>query len=248
VETVVAVPEEETKEQRAAREKAERETLKLSIVIEGLNEAGRPYAQPNLQTTYMRLISLPLRSSAPLSEGVKQQETKRTWTAQVEGQEAEIGPHRFQLQELYGLSSRPPPVIPVQTAEGADGDAVAAGEAGAADLAGATAGEETFALDMDALADGSTGSECLICLSAPTNTLLLPCTHGLCLDCSVQLKDSVKAQREAERKRGKVPKKKYNCPMCRRGFTSMLHLRVAGEEEEEGEGEKKRLESLEEMR
>lgn len=247
VETVVAVPEEETKEQRAAREKAERETLKLSIVIEGLNDAGRPYAQPNLQTTYMRLISLPLRSSAPSSEGVTQQETKRTWTAQVEGQEAEIGPHRFQLQELYGLSSRPPPVIPVQTAEAADGEAAAAGEAGAADLAGATAGDETFALDMDALADGSTGSECLICLSAPTNTLLLPCTHGLCLDCSVQLKDSVKAQREAERKRGKVPKKKYNCPMCRRGFTSMLHLRVAGEEEE-GEGEKKRLESLEEMR
>ncbi|PWN22496.1 hypothetical protein BCV69DRAFT_145479 [Microstroma glucosiphilum] len=248
LDTATAVPEEETKEQKIAREKAERETLKLSIVIEGLNESGRPYAQPNLQTTYMRLISLPLRSSAPGSEGATQQEVKRTWTAQVEGQEAEIGPHRFQLQELYGLSSRPPPVIPVQTAEGADGDPAVAGDGGAADLPAATGGDETFALDMDALADGSTGSECLICLSAPTNTLLLPCTHGLCLDCSVQLKDSVKAQRDAERKRGKVPKKKYNCPMCRRGFTSMLHLRVAGdEEEEEGEGEKKTVESLEEM-
>ena len=57
------VPIDETKEQRQAREKAERETLKLAVVVEGLDSQGRPLAEPNLQVTYIRLTSLPLRSA-----------------------------------------------------------------------------------------------------------------------------------------------------------------------------------------
>lgn len=232
----------ETKEQRQAREKQERETLKLAIVVEALDENGRPYAEPNLQTTYLRLTSLPIKSTAvvgqtdetfvignddeashPLSPSTGRASTPSTttapmparlWTAHVEGQEAEIGPHRFQLQELYGLSTRPPPVQVAPPVTSVDEDGTVEVEAPLLDLTGATGTD-------------SLGSECLICLSSPTNTLLLPCTHGLCLDCSIQLKDSVKAQRDAERKRGKIPKKKYTCPMCRRGFTSMLHLKKA---------------------
>lgn len=65
--------------------------------------------------------------------------------------------------------------------------------------------------------DDSNGSECLICLTDPPTTLLLPCTHGLCLQCAIQLSESVKGIRESERRRGKVPKRKYACPVCRRG-------------------------------
>ncbi|CAO1618111.1 unnamed protein product [Sympodiomycopsis kandeliae] len=224
VPTLAPIPSDETKEQRLAREKQERETLKLAVVVEALDENGQPFPEPNLQTTYLRLTSLPIRSppnsnaagneslSNEMSGGqASSSTTNRLWTAHVEGQEAEIGSHRFQLQELYGLSSRPPPI---QVDTSADGVAAAGG----------TTEDAGPVIDVDNM--GNVGSECLICLSSPTNTLLLPCTHGLCLDCSIQLKESVKAQRDSERRRGKIPKKKYNCPMCRRAFTSMLHLKA----------------------
>jgi len=214
--------EEETKEQRLAREKAERETLKVAIVVEALDENARPLREPNLQTSYLRLTSLPTKKSVAdrLAElSVTPATTpaaaeSRTWSSQVEGQEAEIGPHRFQLQELYGLSSKPPAVAPAPP-EGEDADDPAtAGTAG-----------NMPAMDLDA----SNGSECLICLSSPPTTLLLPCTHGLCLECAVQLRDSVVGIRQSERRRGRTPRRKYACPVCRRAYTSMLHLSKADE-------------------
>ncbi|GAC92895.1 hypothetical protein PHSY_000454 [Pseudozyma hubeiensis SY62] len=205
--------EEETKEQRLAREKAERETLKLAIVVEALDENARPLREPNLQTSYLRLTSLPSKKVEVVEEVAESEGVPtRTWSSQVEGQEAEIGPHRFQLQELYGLSSKPPAVAPAPV-EGADlGD-----EEGAA--------PPPPPMDLDA----SNGSECLICLSSPPTTLLLPCTHGLCLECAVQLRDSVVGIRQSERRRGRTPRRKYACPVCRRAYTSMLHLSKADE-------------------
>lgn len=222
----------ETKEAKAAREKAERETLKVAIVVEALDEDGKPLGEPNLQTTYLRLASLPLRqqpSMTPTVDGGNVIEEgqdsgpvqdiampgdeasvapRRVWSLQVEGQEAEIGPHRFQLQELYGLSSRPPPAQQEHhhdqdPTEGVDAD----GEAIVPDSA---------MVDY-ARVQESGATECLICLSSPPTTLLLPCTHGLCLECAVQLRESVKAVRETERRRGRRPKRKYACPVCRRG-------------------------------
>lgn len=96
-------------------------------------------------------------------------------------------------------------------------------EGGGGDEEG-TAGPSLVA-DMD----DSNGSECLICLSAPPTTLLLPCTHGLCLECAIQLRESVMGMRQSERRRGRTPRRKYACPVCRRGFTSMLHLSKADE-------------------
>ncbi|CBQ68517.1 conserved hypothetical protein [Sporisorium reilianum SRZ2] len=219
-EGMVAEPvvEQETKEQRLAREKAERETLKLAIVVEALDDNARPLREPNLQTSYLRLTSLPVKkpvaerlADLTSSEALDAQEAPRTWSSQMEGQEAEIGPHRFQLQELYGLSSKPPAVAPAAV-EGADDD-----EAGTA--------PPPPPVDLDA----SNGSECLICLSSPPTTLLLPCTHGLCLECAVQLRDSVVGIRQSERRRGRTPRRKYACPVCRRAYTSMLHLSKADE-------------------
>uniref|UniRef100_V5EIK1 RING-type domain-containing protein n=1 Tax=Kalmanozyma brasiliensis (strain GHG001) TaxID=1365824 RepID=V5EIK1_KALBG len=207
--------EEETKEQRLAREKAERETLKVAIVVEALDENARPLREPNLQTSYLRLTSLPAKKSVGerLEEltSPTEGEVGRVWSSQVEGQEAEIGPHRFQLQELYGLSSKPPAVAPAPVDAG-DGE-----EDGAA--------VPPPPVDIDA----SNGSECLICLSSPPTTLLLPCTHGLCLECAVQLRDSVVGIRASERRRGRTPRRKYACPVCRRAYTSMLHLSKADE-------------------
>lgn len=208
-----AVIEEETREQRLAREKAERETLKLAIVVEALDENARPLREPNLQTSYLRLTSLPSAKKVEVVQEAARSTSavERTWSSQVEGQEAEIGPHRFQLQELYGLSSKPPAVAPAAV-EGADGE----------DDGGAPPAPP---MDLDA----SNGSECLICLSSPPTTLLLPCTHGLCLECAVQLRDSVVGIRQSERRRGRTPRRKFACPVCRRAYTSMLHLSKADE-------------------
>ncbi|SNX85840.1 uncharacterized protein MEPE_04549 [Melanopsichium pennsylvanicum] len=232
--TQPVIEEEETKERRLAREKAERETLKVAIVVEALDENARPLREPNLQTTYLRLTSLPVKKSvtervadsatstgvnvvdscAPVAAaGGGMMQVARTWSSQVEGQEAEIGPHRFQMQELYGLSSKPPAVAPAAV-DGEDGEE-----------AGAGVGGGMVPMDMEA----SNGSECLICLSSPPTTLLLPCTHGLCLECAVQLRDSVVGIRQSERRRGKTPRRKYACPVCRRAYTSMLHLSKADE-------------------
>lgn len=209
--------QEETREQRLAREKAERETLKVAIVVEALDENGRPLLEPNLQTSYVRLTSLASKRGAVVRERADATEAareahvevaQRTWSSQVEGQEAEIGPHRFQLQELYGLSSKPPAVAAV-AAGGVDGD------------------QDMAAPHVEL--DASNGSECLICLSSPPTTLLLPCTHGLCLECAVQLRDSVVGIRLSERRRGRTPRRKFACPVCRRAYTSMLHLSRADE-------------------
>ncbi len=162
--------------------------------------AGLPLREPNLQTTYLRVSSLPTKGP----DGNALPNGERTWSLQVEGQEAEIGPHRFQLQELYGLSSKPPPVSVQQEPER---------DPNTGEAIGTTDEPEMPPIPVF---DGSTGSECLICLSDPPTTLLLPCTHGLCLQCAIQLRESVKGIRESERRRGKTPRRKYACPVCRR--------------------------------
>ncbi|KAJ1041861.1 hypothetical protein NDA10_000466 [Ustilago hordei] len=141
--TAKPIVEEETKEQRLAREKAERETLKVAIVVEALDENARPLREPNLQTSYLRLNSLPLKKSVaerypdltrPTSPTDAEKHVPRNWTSQLEGQEAEIGPHRFQLQELYGLSSKPPAVAPAPVAEDGEEEDGTAGAGGMAPM------------------------------------------------------------------------------------------------------------------
>jgi len=238
--------------------KGDKETLKAAIVVEALDESGNPLSEPNLQTTYLRLTSVPApagsAAAVPGSDG-----KLRVWSAQVEAQEAEIGPHRFQLQELFGLSTRPPPsaLAPADTVgntDAAGGGDAAEGEGEATEIptevpsgnpsasnaalglnssstalvsvSGAAPGVGAY---MPSAEEGTTGSECLICLTNPPSTLLLPCTHGLCLECAIQLRESVKNARDAERRRGKNPRRKYACPVCRRVYTSLLHLSTADE-------------------
>ncbi|KAK0527830.1 hypothetical protein OC842_004739 [Tilletia horrida] len=274
VKAAAAKAEEDKEKSKSDKEKAkaDKETLKVAIVVEALDDDGKPLSEPNLQTTYLRLTSVP----APVGSAaaVAGSDGKlRVWSAQVEAQEAEIGPHRFQLQELFGLSTRPPPasLAPADTNAGDTGDGAfltantdggagaepAEGEEGATEIPTEVPAGSTLNLNgssatlgqsgggaggsvgggggvftpayMPPADEGTTGSECLICLTSPPSTLLLPCTHGLCLECAIQLRESVKNARDAERRRGKTPRRKYACPVCRRAYTSMLHLSTADE-------------------
>lgn len=56
-----------------------RETLKIALVVEALDEDFKPLKEPNLQTTYLRMSSNSFNDVG-----------NRIWSVQVEGQEAEV--------------------------------------------------------------------------------------------------------------------------------------------------------------
>ena len=52
-------------------------------------------------------------------------------------------------------------------------------------------------------------SECLVCLSEPKNTIIMPCSHMcVCYDCAKTLRE-----------------KKYTCPICRGTINSIVPLK-----------------------
>ena len=79
----------EARAEKAAREKAARETLKMAIVVEALDEDCRPLREPNLQTSYLRVSSLPASFGGEIQPG-QADSANRIWSMQVEGQEAEV--------------------------------------------------------------------------------------------------------------------------------------------------------------
>lgn len=77
---------------------------------------------------------------------------------------------------------------------------------------------------MIAEADREDGPECPICMSNPATTVLFPCTHALCLECAVHLRDSVQKSRMQDRRHGREPRRQYVCHICRSDIDSMLAL------------------------
>lgn len=67
-------------------------------------------------------------------------------------------------------------------------------------------------------------SECPICMSLEPTTVLLPCTHALCVDCAVGIRDRVHKARGQDCRHGRAPRMNYTCPLCRAEIQSMLAL------------------------
>lgn len=120
------------------------------------------------------------------------------WNVAGRQQIAQIGARKMQLRELFGFSG-------VASAERADSSQAAAAAA-PVDSAGAES------------------DECPICISQPLTTLILPCTHALCLECSIHVRDSVEKRRMNERRAGRTPRVQYACPICRGPIKAMLAL------------------------
>lgn len=116
---------------------------------------------------------------------------------------AQMGAYVMQMHELYGFSSNPP-----KTTHAGDVSTDSAGP-DAALLAGA---------------EQSDGTECVICMTLPPSTLILPCSHALCLECAVRVRESIEKSRQADRRHGRAPRMKYVCPICRGPIRSMLSL------------------------
>ena len=101
-------------------------------------------------------------------------------------QKIQVGSHSYELQEIYGIS------------DGAGGAAAGGGEAVA---------------DADGAADGEgveNSRECVICMTEPRDTTVLPCRHMcMCSECA----NVLRMQSE-------------KCPICRTPISSLLKIQI----------------------
>ncbi|KAG8693979.1 hypothetical protein FRC08_008773 [Ceratobasidium sp. 394] len=137
----------------------------VSINLEALDEAGKPYTNRNSQMTLLHIV----KTGQPPTNGA---EDTRSWIVRVLRREATIGTHTFRLHEIYGLAntnapSHPPaPSYPPAPTTDTDGEA----------LPDAHAQQQTYEF---------AGAECVLCLSSPREVVLLPCRHLVaCKECA----------------------------------------------------------------
>ncbi|KAJ7485324.1 hypothetical protein FB451DRAFT_1082743 [Mycena latifolia] len=153
--------------------------VRVTIRLVALDAAGHELDSPNEQTVYLvvgRLGAAPPPAAAtpatPAEGEAKEKEGQdaepdadadtRPWLVRVVKREATIGPHTFHLHEIYGLSS-------------------------AAAAPAPTAGTTTT-YPPQPPADDPPERECLLCLSAPREVVLLPCRHLVaCRPCAVNM-------------------------------------------------------------
>ncbi|KAK1231435.1 hypothetical protein PQX77_005444 [Marasmius sp. AFHP31] len=257
------------------------EGVKVTIRLVALDERGTELESPNEQVTYLSVErfgtrvtaekkhtsavegsgtenSEQARSSAEKEgkeeehiENTEVEEDSRPWVVKVVKREATIGPHTFQLHEIYGLTSSsassastPAPTAPLPTS------------------AHTYPPQQQPAVAADT-SDDST-SECLLCLSSPREVVLLPCRHLVaCKECALNMvefgaggaitqatagEDGANAGADANNggtdgaaandgnaqntngtaapanPRRKRKAKGWFCPVCRQPYTSLLRI------------------------
>ncbi|KAJ7359270.1 hypothetical protein DFH08DRAFT_733970 [Mycena albidolilacea] len=156
--------------------------VRVTIRLVALDATGRELDSPNEQTVYLVVgrLETPAPAAAPAATSdaaapagedatPKEKEAEpdvdtdtRPWLVRVVKREATIGPHTFQLHEIYGLSSAAAPTpAPAAT---------------------------TATYPPQPPADDPPERECLLCLSAPREVVLLPCRHLVaCRPCAVNM-------------------------------------------------------------
>lgn len=163
--------------------KEEEEGVRVIIRLAALDEQGTELASPNEQTTFLHIVRLGAKPteqpSAPSGEDAAEVDDHRPWVVKVVKREATIGPHTFQLHEIYGLTSsaHTQPASTVTSSPIADNDNGTAHTypPQAAAVAGVTEEDDP-------------SSECLLCLSSPREVVLIPCRHLVaCKECALNM-------------------------------------------------------------
>lgn len=126
--------------------------VRLMITLAALDDQATELASPNQQTTFLHVLRLGPTPVEPSDN--------RPWVVKVVKREATIGPHTFQLHEIYGLASsaqiQPPYHTYPPQAPGPEQD--------------------------------DPSSECLLCLSSPRQVVLIPCRHLVaCRECALNM-------------------------------------------------------------
>lgn len=157
----LAVLDAEAKEDKEEeKEDADSLGVKATIKLSALDASGKPLLCVNEQTTYLHIVRFGVQPPAG-------EQDKRPWVVKVVKREATIGAHTFHLHEIYGLSSStsssnnaPQPLPTTYPPTSPPGN---------------TYEEEP-------------SSECLLCLSAPREVVLLPCRHLVaCRECAINM-------------------------------------------------------------
>ncbi|KAJ3556793.1 hypothetical protein NP233_g11902 [Leucocoprinus birnbaumii] len=88
--------------------KEEEEGVRVIIRLAALDEQGTELASPNEQTTFLHIVRLGNKTEqqTPAEDG-SEADDHRPWVVRVVKREATIGPHTFQLHEIFGLTSSP---------------------------------------------------------------------------------------------------------------------------------------------
>ncbi|KAF7316177.1 RING-type domain-containing protein [Mycena indigotica] len=176
----VAVVDTGDKKGDAAEEEDDGKGVRVTIRLVALDAEGHELDAPNEHTVYLvvgRLGAVPIPPTATTTETpAEDTEAKdadgendntpdpdgRPWLVRVVKREATIGPHTFHLHEIYGLSS--------------------------AAAATPTPAATPVTYPPQPAADEPPERECLLCLSAPREVVLLPCRHLVaCRPCAVNM-------------------------------------------------------------
>ncbi|KAL1711716.1 hypothetical protein EV715DRAFT_214937 [Schizophyllum commune] len=226
--------------------------VKLMIRLAALDDQGTELSLPNEQVTFLSVARHGPKISRKATEdsaanAEPAEEDTRPWVVRVVKREATIGPHTFQLHEIYGLASHSvkPAAPPVPTAA-APSSPTSASQTHTYPPAATTAG----------LADDES-EDCLLCLSSPREVVLLPCRHLVaCKECAINMVEygaggalNVSSSEPAagvageggnaadavvpappplanvtEQRRRKRRAKGWFCPVCRQPYTSLLRI------------------------
>lgn len=164
---VVDADHTQTSENENGRERHANEDMKdgvrVTIRLSALDADGIDTAVANEQVTYLHVVRL----GAPPPDG---EDDTRPWVVRVVKREAIIAHYVFQLHEIYGLSSR--------------------STVSHARASSPTSGTHTYppTSATTATAHEELSSECLLCLSAAREVILLPCRHLVaCKECAINM-------------------------------------------------------------
>lgn len=165
---VVDADHTESPENENGRESRANEDMKdgvrVTIRLSALDADGIDTAVANEQITYLHVVRL----GAPPPDG---EDDTRPWVVRVVKREAIIGHYVFQLHEIYGLSS---------------GSSSAPKARASSPTTDAHTYPPTSATTSPAHEELS--SECLLCLSAAREVILLPCRHLVaCKECAINM-------------------------------------------------------------
>ncbi|KAH9947547.1 hypothetical protein B0H21DRAFT_738501 [Amylocystis lapponica] len=143
--------------------------VKVTIRLAALDEQGKELPSVNEQITYLHIVRF---GAAPVAVEGEIPEDNRPWVVKVVKREATIGPHTFHLHEIYGLSAN-------------------------STTASQPVAQASSPVDPHvyppvnppaAATEDESSSECLLCLSAPREVVLLPCRHLVaCRDCALNM-------------------------------------------------------------
>ncbi|OCB84863.1 hypothetical protein A7U60_g8084 [Sanghuangporus baumii] len=205
-------------EKARRKKEAEEEGVRVAIRITARDSEGRPMKVRNEQVTYLHIVrqgSPPSSTAAAVTLGAgsssapetnvdsgstpeertnREQEKKedekadeednRPWVVRVVKREARIGTHSFQLHEIYGLTAHASASDNTNGAHHVTPSSPSSSPDQQQHTYPPTPGQaQSIATESD-----DSPAECLLCLSAAREVVLLPCRHLVaCRECAVNM-------------------------------------------------------------